>query len=669
MTRDLFLVRVDQERIVKRVPTSSHRVLLLQSRAMQLQLHKLFQLAYDVHTCRMIPRLVIILEGDMCTFGTLFVYMHFPGGSLNRFWCYNVDFVKGLKFVARLECFLSETMLMISSLSSIATSRPPLERGCSTNQRLSRSATIFVLKTKIGREVRIPVEEQALIFDEHLLEGDLITLANFGINRGSTLTLVHKSRGLVPIFIKFAHCCCCGISHPRHTFKVKLSDTINNVKTKIRAKVGDEGKVLIFNETVLEDSSHVSDFDIKNGSTLTILPKSTGRMQIFVYGRKKLPLEVKHSDTILYVKAKIHDIEGIPTSEQILLWEGWRLEFYSSSFESTLKPLYSGQVDNSGNQKVRMKALLEQQGLAAALKELPAATIVAYDKIMDSGGSYHITYMRDYLVDFGRECHVRGIGTLEKEGFYREDAVRQDQGYKGFIGACDMEQHSAHELFRYKEDSNEAAFAVAAVEKIYAHDSLTFNYTVTCEVISKWKVGLKEDMDARSNVYVLSNDVMIFSCGCKAKIWVINGLLDEAKGNILGMEIFRIQSVNTLHVSQSRVYNGKLVQTLLEGHSILSLEGSLSGDCDVEKNDVGMLDGFDRGLKTNVHVLWILTTPCVDQSQAYMALTEAIWLKGLAIESEFELKIVASIATGALSKAILGPRFQHRLNLLSIGTG
>nr|GEZ07129.1 uncharacterized mitochondrial protein AtMg00810-like [Tanacetum cinerariifolium] len=46
-------VRVDQERIVKRVPTSSYGVLLLQSWAMQF--HKLFQLAYDVHTCRMIP--------------------------------------------------------------------------------------------------------------------------------------------------------------------------------------------------------------------------------------------------------------------------------------------------------------------------------------------------------------------------------------------------------------------------------------------------------------------------------------------------------------------------------------------------------------------------------------------------------------------------------------
>ena len=56
---------------------------------------------------------------------------------------------------------------------------------------------------------------------------------------------------------------------------------------------------------------------------------------------------------------------------------------------------------------------------------------------------------------------------------------------------------------------------------------------------------------------------------------------------------------------------------------------------------------------------------------AYMTLTEAakeaIWLKGLTIESGFELKIVAGIATGALSKVVPGPRFQHRLKLLCIG--
>ncbi|GKB81570.1 hypothetical protein Tco_0948465 [Tanacetum coccineum] len=37
---------------------------------------------------------------------------------------------------------------------------------------------------------------------------------------------------------------------------------------------------------------------------------------------------------------------------------------------------------------------------------------------------------------------------------------------------------------QYREDSNEAAFAVAAVEKIYAHDPLTYNKTVAYEKCS-----------------------------------------------------------------------------------------------------------------------------------------------------------------------------------------
>nr|GFA84244.1 zinc finger, CCHC-type [Tanacetum cinerariifolium] len=71
--------------------------------------------------------------------------------------------------------------------------------------------------------------------------------------------------------------------------------------------------------------------------------------------------------------------------------------------------------------------------------------------------------------------------------------------------ARDREQHLACKLFRYREDKNEVAFAVSAIDKIYAHESLTFNDTVACEVISKWKTGLKEDMGVRSDVYVLSN--------------------------------------------------------------------------------------------------------------------------------------------------------------------
>ncbi|GJX79795.1 zinc finger, CCHC-type containing protein [Tanacetum coccineum] len=168
----------------------------------------------------------------------------------------------------------------------------------------------------------------------------------------------------------------------------------------------------------------------------------------------------------------------------------------------------------------------------------------------------------------------------------------------------DREQHSAWELFSYREDSNEAAFAVAEAEKIYAHESLTFNNTVACE----------------------------------AEIWVTKGLLVKAKGNVLGMEIVRDQS----------------------------------GDCDVENNGKWSCI-YTVGSQEYEMVCTRLdiASADVDQSQAgYMTITKAakevIRLKGLAIESGFELKIVAGIATGALSKAIPSPRFQYRLKLLRI---
>ncbi|GKC87178.1 hypothetical protein Tco_1147827, partial [Tanacetum coccineum] len=197
--------------------------------------------------------------------------------------------------------------------------------------------------------------------------------------------------------------------------------------------------------------------------------------------------------------------------------------------------------------------------------------------------------------------------------------------------------------------------------------SLTFNNTVACEVISKWKAGLKDDMDAWSD----------------AEIWAAKGLLDKVKGNVLGIKIVKNQSGNTIRVSQSRFYNGKLVQTLLKGHSILSLEGSLSRDCDVEKNgkwsciyvvgsheyqmvctrldigsaDVGMLDKFDHGLQTDVQVFVdfdYAMRRSITIMAGYMTFTEAwkkeIWLKGLLTESRYELRLVAGIAIGTLVK-------------------
>ncbi|GJU30343.1 hypothetical protein Tco_1173932 [Tanacetum coccineum] len=184
---------------------------------------------------------------------------------------------------------------------------------------------------------------------------------------------------------------------------------------------------------------------------------------------------------------------------------------------------------------------------------------------------------------------------------------------------------------QYRKDSNEAAFTVAAVEKIYAHESLTFNYTVACEVISKWKAGLKDymdaRMDARSDVYVLSN-------GCKKCSDDNDGYYWEytpAKGNVLGIEIVKDQSGNTLRVSQSKIHNEKL----LEAKSIPLV---------CTRPDLASGAGY--GL---CWIVALLTTKA-----GYVTFTEAwkkeIWLKGLLTESRYELRLVVGIATGAWVK-------------------
>ncbi|GKD41356.1 hypothetical protein Tco_1261563 [Tanacetum coccineum] len=57
-----------------------------------------------------------------------------------------------------------------------------------------------------------------------------------------------------------------------------------------------------------------------------------------------------------------------------------------------------------------------------------------------------------------------------KKTFIGSGVEVQTQDLIYYHSTRDKEQHSAWELFSYKEDSNEAAFAVATLDKIYAHE-------------------------------------------------------------------------------------------------------------------------------------------------------------------------------------------------------
>nr|GEY91236.1 subtilisin-like protease SBT1.8 [Tanacetum cinerariifolium] len=134
--------------------------------------------------------------------------------------------------------------------------------------------------------------------------------------------------------------------------------------------------------------------------------------------------------------------------------------------------------------------------------------------------------------------------------------------------------------------------------------------------------------------------------------------------------------------------------TLLKGHFIITFEGSLLGDCDVEKtvgghihmrleaksserdsgsgNDIS-ITGYElmiQGCAVSCEAILQHMTILLTIEVVYMALTEAvketIWLKGLWKEIGAKLMLVVVVATGALKKVVPSPRFQNTMKLLCV---
>ena len=163
--------------------------------------------------------------------------------------------------------------------------------------------TLENLKYKIQDKEGIPKSQQCLVFNSVTLEDEHLTLTDYKIENNVTISLCIDSSAMIQLFIA---------KNTRDTllFNVKPTARICDMKSIIQQKENISHSQLVFAGKHVKDESMLFDYNIHNGSTLTLVTFSNPEENyLLIFLQKQQQSNTNLSNEIDRLKTELSDLQ------------------------------------------------------------------------------------------------------------------------------------------------------------------------------------------------------------------------------------------------------------------------------------------------------------------------------------------------------------------------